>query len=230
LWPAQGRYFANNAKFYSEKSGLSLPDVHATFAGYFAGFYLGLEVVVRLLVTILFFMFGTGATYVIFLMYVVLTIVSCLAIANLQTLSDHGHQDYRWSTTRDQFLSTMKIAWEDIRLFLMIPLQVSFGLINSFIPFYVMGTIVRGYLGSEYIGVLSALPSLIGAIIAIPSSFVANKIGKPFVMSIGGVCLFCCGIAIYIWEDETLGSWPWMLLYLTLYGIAKATWVSVCSW
>ena len=62
----------------------------------------------------------------------------------------------------------------------MIPLQIAFGFCSSFVPYYVFGTIISGseYLGSTYVGLLSAVIVLAGAAMALPSAWAANAVGK----------------------------------------------------
>jgi len=84
-------------------------------------------------------------------------------------------------------LAAGNLIYNDKRLALMIPFQVAFGLTSSFVPYYVFGTVVAGSatLGSTYVGLLSAIIVLTGATMAMPSAWMANKLGKPFVMTIG---------------------------------------------
>lgn len=109
----------------------------------------------------------------------------------------------------------------------MLPFQVAFGFASSFVPFYVFGTVIAGSssLGTTWVGLLSAVIVLTGALIAIPSAWVANKLGKQVVMSTGGVCLALAGFVFFIVDNERLGTWSAIIPYLIMYGIGRGTWV-----
>ena len=72
LWPSQGRYFARNAKLYSEHTDESIENVNSTFAGIFASCYLGFEMLTKVLATIIFLVFPDIAYYLIFSIYTIL--------------------------------------------------------------------------------------------------------------------------------------------------------------
>ncbi len=226
LWPSQGRYFAKNAKLYSESSGIAVDKVNATFAGYFAASYLGFEMITKLLATILYLFFPDSAYYIVFSVYTVIAFVSCFMVFGLDKLDELGTREFSWETAKSQVFSVIMIVCTDLRLALMIPFQVSFGFASSFIPYYVLGTVVSDYIGTTYVGLLSALIVLAGASTAIPSAYLANAIGKPFVMTVGGACIAFAGYAFYFFTDAELGTWTMIVIYLTVYGLGRGTWVS----
>lgn len=125
-------------------------------------------------------------------------------------------------------LSVGNLLIEDVRLSLMIPFQVAFGFTSSFVPFYIFGTVIAKSddLGSTYVGLLSAIIVLTGSLMAVPSAYVSNAIGKPVVMSFGGACLAFAGFALYIFSDSQLGTWKLIVPYLAIYGMGRGTWVS----
>jgi fucose permease len=92
-----------------------------------------------------------------------------------------------------------------------------------------LGTVVSDYIGTTYVGLLSALIVLAGASTAVPSAYLANAIGKPFVMTVGGSCMAFAGFAFYFFTDAQLGTWTMIVVYLTIYGLGRGTWVSFYS-
>ena len=77
----------------------------------------------------------------------------------------------------------------DSRLTLMLPYQVTFGFVSTFVPFYVFGVIVNdsATLGGTWVGMLSALITLTGASMGLPAAWLSNNFGKPLVMVFGGL-------------------------------------------
>ena len=181
LWTSQGRYFSRNAKLYSEASGISVEVVNTTFAGIFATAYLGLEMLTKVLATVIFISYPTKAPGIIFSLYTILALISCFVLNTLDDLQEAGTWDMGPATILVNSGAAAKLVSEDPRLALMLPFQICFGFASSFVPYYVFGTIIHGSnnLGSAYVGLLSAIIVLSGAAVAIPSSLAANAFGKP---------------------------------------------------
>lgn len=227
LWTSQGRYFARNSKLYSDNSGLSVEKVNATFAGVFATSYLGLETVTKVLATVIAIFIPSSASSIIFTVYTILAVGSCFVVAfGLDNLQEGGTWDFAFSTIVSNSGAAARLVWEDPRLLFMLPFQISFGFCSSFVPYYIFGTVISGSenLGSTYVGLLSAIIVLTGASMALPSAWAANTIGKPIVMSLGGLCLAYVGLAMFLFSDETLGTWLVIITYLVIYGVGRGTW------
>jgi MFS family permease len=116
------------------------------------------------------------------------------------------------------------LVYQDSRLALLLPFQIAFGFASSFVPYYVFGTVIADYLGSTWVGLLSAVIVATGALIAIPSAYITNVYGKSLLMVIGGVCLSLSGFVFFVVSDSTLGSWKLIIVYLIIYGIGRGTW------
>jgi hypothetical protein len=227
LWTSQGRYFARNAKLYSEDTGMAVEKVNATFAGVFATAYLGFEMVTKVLATLIALFAPSSAAAFIFTTYTVLAIGSTFVIALvLDDLQEAGTWDLAFATIVANSGAAARLVWEDPRLALMLPFQVSFGFCSSFVPYYIFGTVISGspHLGSTYVGLLSAVIVLTGASMALPAAWAANTFGKPLVMSLGGVCLAFSGMALFVFSNDTLGTWLLIVTYLVVYGIGRGTW------
>lgn len=181
LWTSQGRYFSRNSKLYSNASGTSVEEVNATFAGIFATAYLGIEMIAKILATVIFVSDPSSASAIIFTIYTCLAVLSCIVVNMLDDLLESGSWDFSINSIVSNSGSAARLVTEDPRLALMLPFQVSFGFASSFVPYYILGTVIGGSneLGSAYVGLLSAIIVGTGASMAIPSSLAANYFGKP---------------------------------------------------
>jgi len=139
-------------------------------------------------------------------------------------LEEYGTWDFNVSTIAANSSSAARLVYEDVRLALIIPFQIAFGFASSFVPYYVFGTLVPESLGTTYVGLLSAVIVLTGAAMAIPSSWLANAIGKQFVMIAGGLCLTLTGFIFFVVSNETLGTWAAIVPFLMVYGMGRGTW------
>lgn len=228
LWTSQGRYFSRNSKLYSEETAISVEKVNATFAGVFATSYLGLEMVTKVMATLIFLSIPTSAPFIIFSIYTIIAVLSCFVIMTLSDLDESGTWDFSCETVASNVGAAGRLSYEDPRLALLLPFQIAFGFASSFVPYYVFGTVIAGSdsLGGTYVGLLSAVIVLTGASMAIPAAWAANKFGKPLVMTLGGLCMSFAGFAFFIASNETLGTWGVIVPYLIIYGMGRGTWVS----
>lgn len=226
LWTSQGRYFARNAKLYSEATSIPAEKVNATFAGVFATSYLGLEMVTKVLATLIWLGAPDSAPYIVFSVYAVIAFVSCIVVATISDLDESGTYDFACETVTNNSIAAGRLVVEDPRLALVIPFQIAFGFCSSFVPYYVFGTIIgdSSSLGSTYVGLLSAVIVLTGAVTAIPAAWAANEWGKPIVMTIGGLCLSFAGMALFFAGNSELGTWAFIVPYLVIYGMGRGTW------
>lgn len=226
LWPSQGRYFAQNALLYAEETDTPVATVNSTFAGIFAACYLGFEMVTKVLATVVFLTAPSIAYFLIFSIYTCIAVVCCFFIAGLSDLDESGTWDFSPTTILINVASTSNLLMEDIRLTLMLPFQIAFGFTSSFVPFYIFGTVIAdsSQLGGAWVGLLSAVIVLTGAVTAMPASWLANKLGKPVVMTFGGLCLTFSGVILYFASDKVLGTWTYIIIYLAVYGIGRGTW------
>jgi hypothetical protein len=227
LWPSQGRYFARNAALYAEATSTPVEAVNSTFAGIFAASYLGLEMVTKVLATIVFLTAPDIADFLIFSIYSAIAVAACFSVMSLHHLDEHGTWDFNTRVITLNVAATARLLWEDVRLLLMIPFQVAFGFTSSFVPFYVFGTVIADSdnLGGKWVGLLSAIIVFTGAITAIPAAWAANKLGKATVMTIGGLCLLYAGFIYLVVDSSKFGNWSMICIYLIVYGIGRGTWV-----
>lgn len=229
LWTSQGRYFARNAKLYSTSTGITVEKVNATFAGVFAISYLGLEMVTKGLATVLFLATPDHALAIIFSAYTIIAAMAAMVVLTLSDLKEEGTWDFNSQAVLTNAGATGKLVYEDPRLALLLPFQIAFGFASSFVPYYVLGTVVADSdsLGSTYVGLLSAVIVFTGALMAMPAAWAANKFGKPTMMTIGGLCLTVTGAAFFVFSDEELGTWGLIIPFLVVYGMGRGTWVSI---
>jgi hypothetical protein len=157
-------------------------------------------------------------------------VVSIFVIASISDLDERGTWDFSFATVASNVGAAGRLVVEDTRLMLLIPFQICFGFASSFVPYYILGTVIAGSdaLGSTYVGLLSAVIVATGASMALPSAWAANAFGKPVVMVVGGLCLASAGGALFVFSNAQLGTWGLIIPYLVIYGVGRGTWVSVC--
>lgn len=243
LWTAQGRYFANNSKKFSEaleyevangeasaetQEDAEISKVNARFASIFAFIYLGCEALTKVTATILFLFCGQYATYIVFTVYSVAAVAGTIFFMGCSDLGDKGTGDVTFEATFRGVGDATKLLMSDRRLALLMPYQWSFGVAGSFIGYYVFGFIVSNSenLGNTWVGLLSAIITITGSAMAVPYAYIANKFGKEVVMVWGGLCFSLVGFFLYCEPDSALGTWAWIVPFFIVMGMGRGAWES----
>jgi hypothetical protein len=228
LWTAQGKYFAANAILYADAVDKPVEEINTQFAGIFAAIYLGLEMVAGLIASGVYFGMDDYANAVVFSVYAMIAVVSVLGMLFISNLDEYGTWEFDYEDAIANATSTARLLREDSRLLLMMPYQVTFGLVSTFVPFYIFGTVVSDSdnLGEEYVGILAAVTVFAGAAVALPAAEVAKYRGKPVVMVFGAICMSMVGFVLYFVKDRSLERWRVMIPYMLIYGMGRGIWVS----
>jgi hypothetical protein len=163
---------------YAESINENNDNTNSTFAGIFATSYLGCEMITKVLATVIFLQFPDSAPFIIFTIYTVISVCATFVVLGLSDLNDKGTSDFSFEAIVENTGSVCSLVISDKKLALMIPFQIAFGFASSYVPFYIFGTVIgdSDSLGGTYIGLLSAIIVLTGAVIAIPASVIANKV------------------------------------------------------
>ena len=233
LWTAQGRYFAHSAHLYAAVSDRTVEFANNTFAGLFAFYYLVIEMVLKILATIIFYfeLYAWDAEVSVFGSYAVICFVSAVSVL---FVTEYGTEELTQLAVFEnckESLYSVITACSDLRLALLLPFQFVFGFATSFMNYYIFGTVVSdsSNLGETYVGFLSALIVLTGALIAFPSAMIANKFGKPLVMTVGGICLAGFGFICFMFSSSILGTWLMIVPVMIIFGFARGIWVCYYS-
>jgi hypothetical protein len=138
-------------------------------------------------------------------------------------MGEQGSRTFESIAMLSESTAALSLVYSETRLLLLIPFQLCVGLAFSFVPFYVFGTIIADSddLGSAYVGLISACIPLTGSAMAFPTAAVASKVGKPVPMTVGAFGLGMAGLAVILFSDETLGTWPVIMSYIVVYGIGR---------
>ena len=168
----------------------------------------------------------SSAPSIIFTIYTIIAFVASFGMTRIEDLDEHGSWMFESEVISVNVAATGHLLFSDVRLALMIPFQIAFGLASSFVPFYVFGTVIddSDELGGTYIGVLGSVVVLTGAVTAIPASWAAEKFGKQVVMTVGGLGLLWAGVSFLFMDNERIGTWAVIIPYLIIYGIGRGTW------
>lgn len=101
--------------------------------------------VTKVLATVIFLVFPSSAYYLIFSIYTVLAVLSVFVVAwAVSELEERGSWDFSTEVIVTHVGAAAKLVASDLRLTLMLPFQISFGFTSSFVPYYILGTVIAG--------------------------------------------------------------------------------------
>jgi hypothetical protein len=230
LWTAQGRYFACSARLAANDSGQPVEETNNSFAATFAFLYLGSEMILKLVATLLYSISwgGIDSDIVVFGVYPCIALGSAAFMMFVQDLHDQEKGPITAAEGLQQAWSSFCLSFSELRLSLLLPYQMTFGFATSFVTYYVFGTIVSDstVLGETYVGLLSALVMFAGAMTAIPASKLSTNYGKPIMMTGGGIALAAFGLTCFVFNTTILGTWEMILPLMIIFGVARGVWVS----
>jgi hypothetical protein len=114
---------------------------------------LGIESITKVLATVVFIVSPEHASAIIFSIYLFLSVFSVGVMAVLRDLEETGTGNLKLETIFINSFSAIKLVSTDPALALLVPFQVAFGFASSFVPYYILGTVINNEaLGTKYLG------------------------------------------------------------------------------
>jgi len=233
LHAAAGEESGTTGDAEADEAAEELKVATATFAGFFATSYLGLETLCKVSSTAIFLMFDTGpGKTIVFATYASAAFIAAMLITRLNHLRDFGSGSLTWDTVKGGALDAGRLCMHDLDLALLIPYQINFGFVSTYVPFYIFGVIVSksDALGGNWVGCLSAIITLTGSLMALPAAWLSRKLGsagQPVLMVFGGLCTAAAGAILFFYTNEEIGTWRVIVPLLIIYGIGRGTWENV---
>ncbi len=226
LWTAQGSYFSRAAEEYALAKRTSLESSTSLLGGIFAGIYLGEEVFLRLLSSL---MVHLGWSWeAVFIGYTLVAIASAflMSLTVDYPLTEDERQTYTSQSTFYKSTVTLRLLFSDPKMKYMIPLCGIFSFSSVFVGTFVNAEVAKVALrdtNSAYVGLLTSITSAVGGIMSVVFGFAASRIGNGSILVIG--CLSFCSIALSFLLQPTLSDWNLssLILIYGLQGIGRAT-------
>jgi hypothetical protein len=167
LWTAQGGYFAASAALYAHVLQVAPEAATSYLSGIFATLYLGLELALKLISTAVLAAPRDGGDVVLFTIYTAIALLSAVGICCIQPIAAQPPEPTRAETdlaAPDQppsassgprvrspakALLAVDLMLRSRELWLLAPINTSFGFMASYLNFYVNGVLVKGTLGAR---------------------------------------------------------------------------------
>lgn len=234
LWTAQGAYFGETVKIYSQLTGKNDKDVSSMLSSYFAFCYLTFEVVTKLLTSILYFVNkdksdDASDTF----LYVVFSIIAVASAIGMAFIRNMAPQDSNGSSannpqkrfTTDKALGAIKLLTSDRKMLYMWFPCISFGILAGFINYHINGDIVKNAdgIGKDYIGFFGATVAGVAAISSLVFGWLSTRYGKGIFLLLGQVCFGLEALVVIAVPSSTLEAFAPLFLLYALHGMGRAT-------
>jgi MFS family permease len=226
LWTAQGSYFARAAEEYAMVTSTSMESATSMFGGLFAGIYLGEEVLLRLLSSILIRM---GCSWVaVFSGYTAIAIAAALLMVFTvdYPVTEEEREVNASQSTFYKSTVTIRLLAYDPKMKYMAPLCAAFALSAVFLGTFVNAVVLKVALGdtnSAYVGFFTSITSAVGGIMSVVFGFLANRIGNATILMIGCMAFFGIASSFLLWPDLTRWGFASLTIIYALQGVGRAT-------
>lgn len=238
LWTAQGQYFESSARLLAARTGEKKEIFTSMLAGLFTAIYLGFEVALKLLSSMVQLNEHKQRVYAIFIAMAFGAACLMLCVSNIRPKPDPpapgglvgaGGRHGVWA---DKALKAVNLLRNDRNAVYLAPYNFAFGFAAAMLVQYANKAIITDLLqpaGSKnsYVGFASSIAVGCGAGASIFFGFLAKRIGKTVPMVLGNICFLIMATSFAFIPAETLGTWQAVVPLYAAYGIGRGIWESV---
>jgi len=231
LWTAQGSYFAASAERHAQDTGQRVDHVNGFFGAVFSTVYVGWEVVLKVFSSVAEHFWADNGKVFVFVFYAaaaVLSTVGMLFIWSIDSRPSEGRRGSNKSGLVFERVRSIADVAQDLKIWLLGPLNVCFGFASGYIGWYMNGLVGSASVGASNVGYLSAIIPGYAALVAIPYNFLAKYVGKGIVMVLGCCSYVGVGLIGYLMTEEELinGRWVFLVALYILVGNGRAVFES----
>lgn len=181
---------------------------------------------------------------ILFVFYIIIASFSMILLLSIKTVDHYHHKNNNVDLVAEElqmveeekekksvsyYLTIVTRVFYDRPIIIcFLPFQCAFGAMSSYILYYLFGIVVSqsDSLGPSYVGSLSALITIVGALVAIPCHWIIMNLasGRPVILAVGGVALTLVATAMLLLPVSTLGTWSYIVPLLSIYGLGRSVW------
>lgn len=240
LWTAQGAFFSRTAQLYARASGRPLAETNGYLGGFFATLYVGGEVTMKGLSSLLHELGGTSTVFAIFLVAAVtsaftMTFVRALpsqveqwrSVAERSPADEaaRGELDMAMADARQQthapwyakLTLAMRLLATDRKMQLLAPLNMAFGFVAALVNQWVNGDPAKAAVGANNIGYLAAVTPAVATLLSGPYAYLSRN-GKGPAMIFGALNYTVMALVIMVMTTRQLGDLGWGIVFIYVIG------------
>jgi hypothetical protein len=198
LWVCQGSYFTDSAKLSAAETGEPLENVTGEFASLFATIFLSLELGSKLLAYGVKAALPEKGSMVLYIAFTAVCLASVLGMYSAKDLRSSAEQE-KTPITQELILGKSiaagRLLLTDSKMSLMVPTQLAFATIATFLGSFVTPFITNKAIGNSYVALFLGVIAGVAAI----TSFFAGRFIKSTglkwpMMTLGAVAFACVSL------------------------------------
>jgi MFS family permease len=214
VWVAQGAYFSRAVEHYAAAAKVTPEVASGVLGGIFASVYVGFEVLMTGLSTVLLGSAGLSLEALFLIMGALAAGVCVLAQLFLLKIPPLvAPPPAPQNALLDDLLAALRLLRASRKMQLLYPFCIAFGFIDALTVTY-LNAIVESTLGTSALGIFGAIPPFFACIAGLPLGYLGGKLGKGPLLSFGGLMLLCVGGVVTVNTETGLQSYGWTLSVL----------------
>lgn len=217
LWTAQGGYFAETGAKVAALTGERPEAVKASLAGSFAFWFLIFEVLAKVCFSGLQRRFSASTVSFLYFTLAVLCVMVLLGVRDLRSSSP--------SASICSPARGVMSLWLDPVIWLMSPVNLTFGFSAAFMNGFVNGVFLKAEVGEKAVSAVAALTPLVAAVGSKLFASVSSSTGKGPIITTGAACFFCIPLFLLVFGCCTGWGTSIIVLYV-LQGLGRAVYES----
>jgi len=219
LWTAQGGYMAHTAAALAAEDQEPREAINSELTTQFAFYYLLFELIAKVLWSLL-MMVGLSVQSTA-LLYALLALGSTYAMTLVIDLKPEAKPEEKAALSK---LSGTVRLWSDVRIWLLSPTNITFGVASAFLNGYFNANVAKKVLGPTYIGYLSALTVIVSWAVTKLYGTLGQRYGNIVPISIGAFSFACIPFFLYI--SDPMGWGGWIVIFYVFQGSGRAVYES----
>lgn len=239
LWTAQGAYYSENARLYALAKGTSTEDATGLFSSIFAAFYLGFEVLLKVVGSVTAtYASGEAGKYAIYILYTAIAVGSTFGISTVRQMKQEEDSNTTIANVdmTKKVLSALTLLFTNAKCALMVPTNFAFGFAAAFITAYIQGGVVSPIRGDDdnnddqqsqhdtRVLLYSSIAVGVATLMSFPLHYLRKQFGSTLVMVLGAACFVFVAVMSKALADGPLRHILW-LVYI-VYGCGRSVWES----
>jgi hypothetical protein len=222
LWVCQGTYFTETAKLYAAAKNQPLEKVSSMLGSTFAIIYLGSEMTADYLASLIkHFLPGTKGNKVVYGSYTIICAVSVFGMMLAQDVRpapERGSvKSLSLNMVTQKAAAAANLLMNDLRMVLMVPTQLAFAFVSTFLTAYINSEITAQMIGHANLGLLLGEIAFIAGLTSFISERFITATGLLWPMMCLGAFAFACVVLPFAIEpnpESYEAVWKVVLVYM----------------
>lgn len=197
-------------------------------AGIFSTMYVGFEVAMKLLQSLILHIVPDHGNIIVFSTYTAAAVISSFFCSWIRDPSPPDRDTSAGALFKKKLMAAMELWTQDKKIWTLAPMNITFGFTAAYMNFYMNGIIAKESIGSNNIGFLISIIPGYAAVMSLPYQKLGNMVGKCPMMILGAICWISIAVIGIILKKSQLiaGGWTVLIVLYLLMGSGRCVFES----